>query len=111
MTNEDDHPHTLRPDNIDPVKLEVAEIVQRGMAAWSERIARTALDRLSVPDRRSPATDAEGGKPQGQPPKAQRQRSDALEAISANSARRCFDTPLTTSVPAGPTLPAEQPNR
>jgi hypothetical protein len=57
MTNEDD-PHTVRSDSIDPVTLEVAEIVRLGMVAWSERIARTALDRLSIPDRRSRATDA-----------------------------------------------------
>jgi hypothetical protein len=57
MTNEDD-PRTVRSDSIDPITSEVAEIVRRGMVAWSELIARTALDRLSIPDRRSRATDA-----------------------------------------------------
>jgi hypothetical protein len=72
MTNEDD-PHTVRPDNIDPVTLEVAKIVQRGMVAWSERIARTALDRLSIPDRRSWATDAvqTASSPRGSDPEAE----------------------------------------
>jgi hypothetical protein len=55
---DDASPYTMRSDSITPVTSEVAEIVRRGMVAWSERIARTALDRLSIPDRRSRAADA-----------------------------------------------------